>query len=235
LNRLSKQYHDRGLLVLGVSDERPNKIEPWMKRHGVEYPNARTPGFVGGLFGVRGIPHAVLIDAEGIVRWRGHPSQLQDSIIAPHLTGSPAPPLYPFISQANGGASSGGGLTGNIWLLLPFPLLLLFAVAAGWFWYRNSRYTPRVRAVTMPQPQYGALPGEMPPGAPPPQGYPPPPQGYPPPPQAFAPPPPPQGYATPGMQPPPQHPQQPPPPPQQQPQQRPKVERKDAPPWERDG
>jgi thioredoxin-like negative regulator of GroEL len=51
-------------------------------------------------FGVRGIPHAVLVDPGGTVRWRGHPGQLSASTIEAALEGALEVPLWDWPKEA---------------------------------------------------------------------------------------------------------------------------------------
>ena len=75
LNELAAKYKDR-LLVMGISDE-PEQIVRKMTDPKIEY-------YVGidtnheslTAINIRGIPHALLIDPKGIVRFEGHPSLL---------------------------------------------------------------------------------------------------------------------------------------------------------------
>jgi len=38
-------------------------------------------GQTGKAYGVKGIPHAFLIDSDGAIAWKGHPMALQDEAI----------------------------------------------------------------------------------------------------------------------------------------------------------
>ena len=72
LNALHKKFGDR-LVVIGLSDEPESKVKS-MSEPVIEYfsaidTQARTKKAVE----VKGIPHVILIDPEGIVRWEGFP------------------------------------------------------------------------------------------------------------------------------------------------------------------
>ena len=72
LNALHKKYGDR-LVVIGISDEPEAKVKA-LKEPVIEYfsaidTQARTKKEVK----VEGIPHVMLIDPDGIVRWEGFP------------------------------------------------------------------------------------------------------------------------------------------------------------------
>ena len=75
LNELANHFRDR-LVVMGVSDEPEEKVRA-MKEPKMDYsvgidPQRRSINAIQ----VRGIPHALLIDPKGIVRFEGHPSYL---------------------------------------------------------------------------------------------------------------------------------------------------------------
>ena len=72
LNALHKKFGDR-LIVIGLSDEKEEKVVS-MKEPTIEYFSAidtqkRTKTAVA----VKGIPHVIIMDPQGIVRWEGFP------------------------------------------------------------------------------------------------------------------------------------------------------------------
>jgi cytochrome c biogenesis protein CcmG, thiol:disulfide interchange protein DsbE len=72
LNALHKKFGDK-LIVIGLSDEPEQKVTV-MKEPVIEYfsaidTQARTKKAVG----VKGIPHVIIMDPEGVVRWEGFP------------------------------------------------------------------------------------------------------------------------------------------------------------------
>ena len=72
LNALHKKFGDK-LVVIGISDEPEAKVKS-MTTPGIEYfsaidTQARTKKAVE----VKGIPHVLIIDPQGIVRWEGFP------------------------------------------------------------------------------------------------------------------------------------------------------------------
>lgn len=97
LNELHEKYAGRGLAVLAVtsSEEDRRKTEEWIRTRGVRYawawdPKARTAGW----FGVTGIPHGVLLDPDGTIVWRGHPSQLREDTVQQVLARAVSEPLW---------------------------------------------------------------------------------------------------------------------------------------------
>jgi peroxiredoxin len=97
LNELHDRYARRGLAIVAVtsSEEDRRKTEEWIRTRGVRYawawdPKARTSSW----FGVTGIPHGVLLDPDGTIVWRGHPSQLRDETIEQVLARSVSEPFW---------------------------------------------------------------------------------------------------------------------------------------------
>ena len=77
------------------SREDREKTENWVEKRGVEYPYAWDPGgSLMGWFGVRGIPHAVLVAPSGEIVWRGHPSQLEESLLEKTLSSALETPIW---------------------------------------------------------------------------------------------------------------------------------------------
>ncbi|MBL1218758.1 MAG: hypothetical protein D8M59_14845 [Planctomycetes bacterium] len=76
LNELHHEYADDGVVIIGVSDEPSSKVAPFIKTMPMDYIVASGGGQANKDFGIRGIPHAFVVDAKGIVQWDGHP---QDS------------------------------------------------------------------------------------------------------------------------------------------------------------
>ncbi len=72
LNQFSKEF-ENDLVVIGVSDETAEKVasltEPKMNYFSGVDPQRRMYNTLE----VKGIPHCILVDPEGIVRWEGFP------------------------------------------------------------------------------------------------------------------------------------------------------------------
>lgn len=80
LNAFAAKYKDR-LVVIGISDESPEAVRK-MTSPTIDYavgvdPQARTSKELQ----IKGIPHCLLIDPHGIVRYEGHPGYLDDAAI----------------------------------------------------------------------------------------------------------------------------------------------------------
>lgn len=68
LDRLHREYHDRGLTVLGLTDERAERVRAHLVRAPVSYTIARDVDGTGRRFGVGAVPTLVVIDRGGRVR-----------------------------------------------------------------------------------------------------------------------------------------------------------------------
>jgi peroxiredoxin len=66
LESLYKQFQAQGLLVLGVSDDDPEKVREFVQRQGTTYPVLLDPGSrVNHLLQIEGIPKTFVFDREG--------------------------------------------------------------------------------------------------------------------------------------------------------------------------
>jgi thiol-disulfide isomerase/thioredoxin len=89
LNKLYSTYKSKGLLVVGITKESPTVVQNFMKEIPMTYSVARdASGSLSSGFGIKGIPHALLVDSRGIIVWEGHPAQLNGKIIDYYLGAS---------------------------------------------------------------------------------------------------------------------------------------------------
>ena len=73
LVELHKTYREKGVVLIGLTDETKTKVEPFAAEMGMTYAvgcGSRSKS----AYGVRGIPHAFVVDVAGKVVWRGHPA-----------------------------------------------------------------------------------------------------------------------------------------------------------------
>jgi len=78
-----------------VTSEGRQKTEQWIESKGAEYAYAYDQGGkLKSWFGIRGIPHAVLVDATGTIVWRGHPGKLTEEIVEESLGGALRLPMW---------------------------------------------------------------------------------------------------------------------------------------------
>ncbi len=82
LNELHAKYKDRGLVIIGVTDESAGVIRKFQRATPMDYAVATdSGGKLNREMGVHGIPHAFLADASGKVVWAGHPTSLREEQI----------------------------------------------------------------------------------------------------------------------------------------------------------
>ena len=82
LNELYKKYKDKGLVIVGVTDEDNQTIRRFTKTTPMDYfPATDRNGKLSKEFGIQGIPHAVLVNKTGEIVWEGHPMSLKDADI----------------------------------------------------------------------------------------------------------------------------------------------------------
>jgi thiol-disulfide isomerase/thioredoxin len=82
LNEIHAKYKDRGLLVVGVTDEPNAVIRKFQKEVPMDYAVATdNGGRLNEKMGVSGIPQAFLVNKSGEIVWEGHPMKLRDEDI----------------------------------------------------------------------------------------------------------------------------------------------------------
>ncbi len=90
LNAFHKKFGDK-LVVIGVSDEPEAKVRA-LKDPKIEYFSAiDTQKRMNKALEVKGIPHVIIVDPEGIVRWEGFPllegCELTERVVAGLVAG----------------------------------------------------------------------------------------------------------------------------------------------------
>ena len=81
LNEINKKFKDKGLVVIGISDEPKATVEKFRKTVPMEYNVAVGGAAIEKTFGINGIPHAFVVGKDGKIVWEGHPMQLEGSVI----------------------------------------------------------------------------------------------------------------------------------------------------------
>ena len=100
---MQEKWGGKGLSILGVTDEGASETEGFVKETGMKYAYAFDKGGkLARFFGVRGIPHAVLIDAAGTVAWSGHPGGLEERHIQQATAGALPKPLWEWSGGGKG-------------------------------------------------------------------------------------------------------------------------------------
>jgi peroxiredoxin len=96
LSSLQKRFKDRGVIIVGISDETVERVKPFVDQMGDEMDylvaiddRDKTFGTYMRAFGVDGIPHAFVVGKDGRIAWHGHPMDGLDRAIEKALQGSP--------------------------------------------------------------------------------------------------------------------------------------------------
>lgn len=82
LNEIYAKYKDRGLVVVGVTDEPNAVIRKFQKDVPMDYAVATdTDGQLGEKMDISSIPHAFLVGKDGKIVWDGHPMEMREEDI----------------------------------------------------------------------------------------------------------------------------------------------------------
>jgi thiol-disulfide isomerase/thioredoxin len=82
LNEIHAKFKERGLMVVGVTDEPSAVIRKFQKEVPMDYAVATdTGGRLSEKMGIDGVPHAFLVNKSGEIVWEGHPNRLTDTDI----------------------------------------------------------------------------------------------------------------------------------------------------------
>lgn len=81
LNEINKKFKDKGLVVIGISDESKEVVEKFQKTTPMEYHVAVGGAEIQKKFDINGIPHAFIVGKDGKIVWEGHPMRLTDKEI----------------------------------------------------------------------------------------------------------------------------------------------------------
>src|SRR5205814_10156167 len=103
LNELKDKLGEKGLTVIGVTEEGKKDTEPWISSKGAKYAYGYDKGGkLKSQLGVGGIPHAFLVDPTGKIIWEGHPGELPEDVIEKALTGALTKPVWDWPAAAKG-------------------------------------------------------------------------------------------------------------------------------------
>lgn len=94
LTELQHQFKDKGVTIIGVSDEASGTVKPFVAEMGekMDYTIAiDRDGQVSKdymeAFGVEGIPHAFIVGKDGNLLWHGHPMDGMDEVLKDVVAG----------------------------------------------------------------------------------------------------------------------------------------------------
>lgn len=95
LTELQKKFKDKGVILIGITDEPLGKVKPFVEKMGdkmdyhvaIDKDGKTMKGYMEA-YEVQGIPHAFIVDKEGRVVWQGHPMAGLDEAVAKVVSGT---------------------------------------------------------------------------------------------------------------------------------------------------
>ena len=81
LNELQEKYASKGFTVISVTNEGREAVDPWVEKHGAQFPIIIEKGNSADEYGISGFPSSFLIAPDGTIAWAGHPAGVEDSKI----------------------------------------------------------------------------------------------------------------------------------------------------------
>jgi thiol-disulfide isomerase/thioredoxin len=95
LTELQKKYKDKGVVIIGISEEAPDVVKPFVKEMGdkmdytvaIDRDGAMDTAYMDA-FGIDGIPHAFIVDKQGRIAWQGHPEVGMDKALDEIVAGT---------------------------------------------------------------------------------------------------------------------------------------------------
>lgn len=95
LTELQEKFENRGVVFIGITSEAVSTVKPFVEKMGqkmdyhvaIDQDRKTSRGYMEA-FGVRGIPHAFVVDKEGKIAWHGHPMSDLENILTRLTSGS---------------------------------------------------------------------------------------------------------------------------------------------------
>lgn len=88
LNELADKYAEKGVVFISITDEPPEVIEPLLKKKPMRsWVGLDTDRSMFEAYGVRGIPHTVLVGRDGLILAVTHPTKLDAQLLDDALAG----------------------------------------------------------------------------------------------------------------------------------------------------
>lgn len=92
LNELVDKYGSDKTLFLSLSQDTPDAVGRFLQKRPIKGAVAiDRDGRTFSAYEIKGIPHTVLIDAQGKLRWQGHPTQFTATLLATFLESDRVP------------------------------------------------------------------------------------------------------------------------------------------------
>lgn len=89
LNKLHKKYKDNDVVIIGLSNEKSEKVKDFVKKQDMKY-IVGAGSKSGRAYGVRGIPTVFVIGTDGTLLWQGHPMNGLDAALEKAVTSAEA-------------------------------------------------------------------------------------------------------------------------------------------------
>ena len=84
LAKLNEKHQGDNFAMISLTNEPKSKVVDFAKKSGMTWP-VGCGSNTSGKYGVKGIPHAFVIDPKGDIVWRGHPMSGLDAAVADAL------------------------------------------------------------------------------------------------------------------------------------------------------
>ncbi|HLO97472.1 MAG TPA: TlpA disulfide reductase family protein [Fimbriimonas sp.] len=85
MNKWAKKF-EKDLVIVGVSDEKPEVIQEFAKATPMNYAvTSDSTKSMSKALGVAGIPHVIVMSKDGVVRYQGFPLQEEDKLTTEKL------------------------------------------------------------------------------------------------------------------------------------------------------
>lgn len=92
LNEMAGKYGSHKTLFLSLSQDVPDAVVRFLQKRPIKGAVAiDRDGRTFSAYGIMGIPHTVLIDVHGRLRWHGHPTHLTETLLATFLESDQIP------------------------------------------------------------------------------------------------------------------------------------------------
>lgn len=76
LDKVSKQFADDAV-VIGISDEGEDVVRKFLSKNKHSYVQAiDEKATISNSLSIQGIPHAIILSTDGVIRWQGHPGEV---------------------------------------------------------------------------------------------------------------------------------------------------------------
>jgi len=81
-----KHKFEKDMVIIGLSDEKEEVVSQFMEKTKMEYTVAiDSQRRMSKELGIKGIPHVIVVSADGIVRWQGFPGLAEDKLTTEKL------------------------------------------------------------------------------------------------------------------------------------------------------